>query len=155
MRVVLQRVRRADVTVEDTVVGEIGVGLVVLVGITPSDGEREIEWMAAKLAGLRVFEDEQQRLNRSVREVGGALLVVSNFTLYGCAAHGRRPEFTKAAPAAVAKPLFDRFVERLRAESLPVETGVFGADMQVQMQGDGPVTIWIDTAADMPQGRTV
>lgn len=148
MRAVFQRVKSAAVTVDDAVVGEIGTGALLLVGVTHEDSEKEAAWLAKKIAGLRVFSDADDRMNLSLLDIGGEALVVSNFTLYGNASHGRRPEFTSAARPEVAKPLFDTFVRLLAAEGVPVATGQFGADMTVSMQGDGPVTIWIDTATD-------
>ncbi|MBE6767712.1 MAG: D-tyrosyl-tRNA(Tyr) deacylase [Ruminococcaceae bacterium] len=148
MRAVFQRVYEASVTVDGEVVGAIGNGALLLVGVTHGDTEKEARWLAGKIAGLRVFSDSEDRMNLSVKDIGGSLLVVSNFTLYGNASHGRRPEFTAAARPEVAKPLFDTFVQLLKEEGVPVETGVFGADMTVSMQGNGPVTLWLDTAVD-------
>ncbi|MBE6756966.1 MAG: D-tyrosyl-tRNA(Tyr) deacylase [Ruminococcaceae bacterium] len=148
MRAVFQRVYEAAVTVDGETVGKVGNGGLLLVGVTHTDTEKEARWLAKKVAGLRVFSDDEDRMNLSVKDIGGALLVVSNFTLYGNASHGRRPEFTAAARPETAKPLFDRLVQLLQAEGVPVETGVFGADMTVSMQGNGPVTLWLDTATD-------
>jgi len=148
MRAVFQRVYEASVTVDGEVVGAIGNGALLLVGVTHGDTEKEARWLAGKIAGLRVFSDSEDRMNLSVKDIGGSLLVVSNITLYGNASHGRRPEFTAAARPEVAKPLFDTFVQLLKEEGVPVETGVFGADMTVSMQGNGPVTLWLDTAVD-------
>lgn len=145
MRVVLQRVSRARVRVGERTTGEIGRGLLLLVGFTAADGEAANAWMAEKVLGLRVFPDEEGKMNRSVQEVGGALLVVSQFTLYGDARKGRRPSFVDAAPPAVAIPLYERFVERLRAEAPGrVETGEFGATMDVELVNDGPVTLVLE-----------
>lgn len=148
MRAVFQRVYEAAVTVDGEVVGSIGNGGLLLVGVTHEDTEKEARWLAGKIAGLRVFSDSEDRMNLSLKDIGGSLLVVSNFTLYGNASHGRRPAFTEAARPEVAKPLFDTFVQLLKEEGVPVETGVFGADMTVSMQGNGPVTLWLDTAVD-------
>lgn len=148
MRVVFQRVFSAKVTVEGETVGEIGPGALLLVGITHEDGDREVEWMANKIAGLRVFSDEEGRLNLSLQDVGGSALAVSNFTLYGNASHGRRPDYIAAAHSETAKPLFDAFVQRL-SKLVPVQTGRFGAHMKVDAEGNGPVTILLDTATDM------
>lgn len=148
MRVVFQRVYEASVTVEGEVVGAIGAGALLLVGVTHTDTEKDARWLAKKLAGLRVFSDEEDRMNLSVKDINGSMLVVSNFTLYGDASHGRRPAFVEAARPEVAEPLFNTFVQFLKEEGVPVETGVFGADMTVAMQGNGPVTIWLDTAVD-------
>ncbi len=144
MRVVAQRVSRASVTVEGQVVGRIGRGLMILLGVKTGDTQAEAEWLAHKIAGLRIFADDEGKFNRSVQDVGGSALVVSQFTLYGDARKGRRPSFTDAAPPEVAEPLVDRFVACLRAEGLPVETGVFGALMQVEIHNDGPVTLILE-----------
>lgn len=146
MRAVVQRVSEASVTVEGRVVGAIGRGFLVLLGVTHADGDDEAVWLARKIAGLRVFEDEVGKFNRSLADVDGAALVVSQFTLYGDARKGRRPSFTDAARPQHAEPLCDRFSELLRAEGVAVETGVFGASMAVQLVNDGPVTLWLDTA---------
>lgn len=148
MRAVFQRVYEASVTVDGEVVGAIGAGALLLVGITHTDTEKEARWLAKKLAGLRVFSDEEDRMNLSVKDIGGSMLVVSNFTLYGDASHGRRPAFVEAARPEAARSLFDTFVRLLKEDGVPVETGVFGADMTVSMQGNGPVTLWLDTAVD-------
>jgi D-aminoacyl-tRNA deacylase len=144
MRVVLQRVSRARVVVDDRVTGEIGHGLLLLAGFTDADGEETLRWMADKVVGLRVFGDEEGKMNRSVDEAGGALLVVSQFTLYGDARKGRRPSFVDAARPEVAIPLYERFVELLRGTGLRVETGEFGAMMQVELVNDGPVTLILE-----------
>ena len=144
MRVVLQRVSRARVSVEGRVTGEIGEGLLLLVGFTAGDGEEALRWMAEKVVGLRVFTDAEGKMNRSVEEVGGGLLVVSQFTLYGDARKGRRPSFIDAARPEVAIPLYERFVEILRASGLPVGTGEFGAMMAVELVNDGPVTLILE-----------
>ena len=146
MRAIVQRVSEASVTVEGRQVGAIGRGFLVLLGVTHTDGEEDAVWLARKIAGLRIFEDEAGKFNRSLAEVDGAALVVSQFTLYGDARKGRRPSFTDAARPEHAEPLCDRFVELLRAEGVAVETGVFGAMMAVQLVNDGPVTLWLDTA---------
>ena len=144
MRVVLQRVARARVTVAERVTGEIGPGLLLLVGFTAADGEESLRWMAEKLVGLRIFTDDEGKMNRSLDEVGGSLLVVSQFTLYGDARKGRRPSFVDAARPEVAIPLYERFVEVLRGTGLTVETGEFGAMMQVELVNDGPVTLILE-----------
>ena len=144
MRVVLQRVSRARVTVEGRVTGEIGRGLLLLVGLTAGDTEDTLRWMAEKVVGLRVFTDDEGKMNRSVEEVDGALLVVSQFTLYGDASRGRRPSFVEAARPEVAIPLYERFVELLRAAGRRVETGEFGAMMEVELVNDGPVTLVLE-----------
>lgn len=144
MRVVLQRVARARVTVEGRAVGEIGRGLLLLAGFTGGDTEETLRWMADKVVGLRVFTDAEGKMNLSVEEVGGAVLVVSQFTLYGDARRGRRPSFVEAARPDVAVPLYERFVALLREAGRPVETGEFGAMMQVELVNDGPVTLVLE-----------
>jgi D-tyrosyl-tRNA(Tyr) deacylase len=144
MRVLLQRVRKASVRVEDEIVGAIDHGFVALVGVGHDDGEEQATWLAQKVAGLRVFEDEDGKFNRSLLDVGGAALVVSQFTLYADSRKGRRPSFTDAAPPEIAEPLVARFADLLRAEGVPVEMGVFGAMMLVEIHNDGPVTIWLE-----------
>lgn len=148
MRALIQRVTRGSVTIAGEVTGSIDQGYVVLVGITHTDTEAEGEWLARKILDLRLFEDEAGKLNRSLSEVGGALLVVSQFTLYGDARKGRRPSFTEAAPPPVAIPLYEAFVQALRASGVRVETGRFGADMQVEILNDGPVTLWLEREAE-------
>ena len=145
MRALVQRVTRARVTVEGEVTGAIGVGLVVLLGATHGDGEADVKWLAAKVAGLRVFADDDGRMNRDVREVNGGVLVVPQFTLYGDARHGRRPEFTAAARPEVAEPLFESFCTALAASGVPVERGVFRAHMAVDLLNEGPVTLMIES----------
>jgi D-aminoacyl-tRNA deacylase len=144
MRVVLQRVSRASVTVEGRVVGEIGRGFLVLAGFTASDTGETVAWMAEKIAGLRVLPDDEGKMNRSLGEVGGAALVVSQFTLYGDARKGRRPSFVDAAPPEVAEPLYERLVDGLTARGIPVARGVFGAVMAVELVNDGPVTLILE-----------
>ena len=144
MRVVLQRVSRARVTVEGRLTGEIGRGLLLLAGFTEGDTEDALAWMADKVVGLRIFPDDEGKMNRSVQEVGGGVLVVSQFTLYGDARKGRRPSFVDAARPDVAIPLYERFVEFLRATGLPVGTGEFGAMMDVELVNDGPVTLILE-----------
>ena len=144
MRIVLQRVTRARVTVSERVTGEIGPGLLLLVGFTEGDGDDAVAWMAEKVAGLRIFADDEGKMNRSVQDVGGGLLVVSQFTLYGDTRKGRRPSFVEAARPEVAIPLYERFVETLRATGLPVQTGEFGAMMDVELVNDGPVTLILE-----------
>lgn len=144
MRAVIQRVSAASVTVDDHVVGAIGRGYLVLLGVTHSDGREQAEWMASKIATLRLFADEQGLTNLALADVGGAVLVVSQFTLYADARKGRRPSFTEAAPPAVAEPLVEHVVASLRAQGLAVATGVFQAEMQVSLVNDGPVTILLE-----------
>jgi len=145
MRAVLQRVRRAKVTVGDETTGEIAAGWLVLLGVAPADSRAEVEWLAEKVANLRAFPDADGKMNRSVLEVGGAVLAVSQFTLYGDCRRGRRPGFTGAAPPEVAEPLYEAFVTALKALGVPTATGRFAADMQVELVNDGPVTFVIDT----------
>ena len=146
MRAVIQRVARASVTVEGEVVGEIGRGLLVLLGVAPADGEAEIAWLADKLAGLRIFADEEGRMNRSIVEVGGEALVVSQFTLFVDTRKGRRPSFVGAAPPRHAEPLYERFCDALAAAGVRrIARGRFGAHMDVALVNDGPVTLIVDT----------
>ncbi len=146
MRLVIQRVREASVTVENAVVGQIGPGLLVLVGCAPTDDEAALSWLARKLVGLRIFTDDNGQMNRSVLDVGEQVLVVSQFTLLADARKGNRPSYAAAAPPAVAEPLYERFVALVAAAlGRPVPTGVFGADMQVRLLNDGPVTIVLDS----------
>lgn len=144
MRVLVQRVSRAEVRVGERVTGRVGVGLALLVGFTHTDGEEQLAWMADKITGLRIFSDSDDKMNRSIAEAGGGLLVVSQFTLYGDAVKGRRPSFVDAARPEVAQPLFDRFVNELRTRGASVETGEFGASMAVELVNDGPVTLWLE-----------
>jgi D-tyrosyl-tRNA(Tyr) deacylase len=148
MRAVIQRVRRAAVVVAGETVGAIDAGWLVLLGVAPADTPVEVAWLADKVANLRAFEDDAGKMNRSVLDIQGGVLVVSQFTLYGDARKGRRPSFTGAAPPAVAEPLYERFAAGLRAVGLPVATGRFGADMQVELVNDGPVTFVLDTASE-------
>ncbi|HEY7028287.1 MAG TPA: D-aminoacyl-tRNA deacylase [Gemmatimonadales bacterium] len=147
MRVVLQRVTRASVTIEGRVAGAIDCGFCLLVGFTHSDTTAEADWMAEKVVGLRLFSDAQDKMNLGLDEVGGAILVISQFTLYGDAAKGRRPSFIDAARPEVAIPLYERFVAQLRAKGLKVETGEFGAMMAVEIHNDGPVTLVLERRA--------
>lgn len=144
MRIVLQRVAHARVTVDSRVTGEIGRGLLLLVGFTDGDGDEALAWMADKVVGLRIFPDDEGKMNRALDEVDGELLVVSQFTLYGDARKGRRPSFVSAARPEVAIPLYERFLEMLRATGRPVRTGEFGAMMQVELLNDGPVTLILE-----------
>ena len=151
MRVLAQRVARAHVTVGEETAGEIGPGFLLLVGVTPADTDATAELLARKVANLRVFDDAAGNLNRSALDLLAAgdevgMLVVSQFTLYADCRKGRRPSFVDAAPPALAAPLVDRFADELRALGLPVATGRFGAEMQVELVNDGPVTIWLDSA---------
>lgn len=148
MRIVVQRVSSGSVTVDNEIVGQIGEGYVILVGITHTDTEAEAKWLANKVAGLRVFLDDDGKFNRSLLDVDGEALVVSQFTLYGDARKGRRPGFTDAAPPPIAEPLVEKFAEFLREAGVKkVDMGIFGAHMHVNIQNDGPVTIIIDRDA--------
>jgi len=145
VRAVVQRVSRASVTVEGDVVGQVGRGFVVLLGVSREDDEAAADYMADKIAGLRVFEDEAGKMNRSIQEVGGAILAISQFTLYGDVRRGRRPGFDRAGRPEQAEPLYERFVARLREMGLHVETGRFQTHMEVELVNDGPVTILVDS----------
>ena len=145
MRVVIQRVKEAHVDVAGVTVGSIQTGLLVLVGVTSSDRCEDAEYLADKIVQLRIFPDDLKRMNRSIHETGGQLLVISQFTLYGDCRKGRRPSFDAAAPPEQAKNLYDYFVERLRLSNTLVETGVFQAEMEVYLVNDGPVTFVLDS----------
>lgn len=145
MRVLIQRVLSSSVSVEGEIVGEIGKGLTLLVGIAPTDTEETLAWMVRKCLSLRLFpEGATGRFDQSVTELGGELLVVSQFTLYGDGNKGRRPSFAKAAPPVLAEQLYNQFVLLLRQSGLGIETGRFGANMQVSIKNDGPVTLWLE-----------
>jgi D-tyrosyl-tRNA(Tyr) deacylase len=146
MRALVQRVREASVSVDGRVTGAIGHGLLVLAGIAADDGDEDRDWLARKIVGLRVFADDAGVMNRSVVDVGGGILAVSQFTLFASTKKGNRPSWSGAAPPEIAQPRFDALVAALaRERGEPVMTGVFGADMQVALVNDGPVTIWLDT----------
>ena len=144
MRVLLQRVSLAEVRVESKPVGRIERGLLLFVGFTHDEAEEQLAWMADKVVGLRIFADDDDKMNRSVADVGGEILVVSQFTLYGEAIKGRRPSFIDAARPETAIPLYERFTALLRERGIPVQTGEFGAAMQVELVNDGPVTLWLN-----------
>ena len=146
MRVVLQRVTRASVTIAGRHTGAIGKGFCLLVGFAHTDTDEQVDWMADKVAGLRLFSDAQGKMNLGLADVGGTLLVISQFTLYGDSSKGRRPSFIDAARPDTAIPLYERFVAALRARGLEVATGEFGADMLVEIHNDGPVTLILDRA---------
>jgi D-aminoacyl-tRNA deacylase len=148
MRVVVQRVREASVAVDASVVSSIGPGILVLAAFRSGDGERDLEWMARKCLDLRIFEDEEGKMNRSVLDRGGEVLVVSQFTLYGDCRKGRRPDFLESAPAGEARALYETFLDRLKSHYPKVAGGVFGAKMSVRLVNDGPVTLIIDRVAD-------
>lgn len=145
MRAVVQRVSRAAVHIGGEPVGTIGRGLVVLLGVAPTDSPREAQWLADKVVGLRIFADAEGKMNLGLTEVGGGMLIVSQFTLYGDCKKGRRPSFIGAAGPEVAVPLYEAFVNAVKALGVLVATGVFGADMQVELVNDGPVTLILDT----------
>jgi D-aminoacyl-tRNA deacylase len=144
MRVLLQRVSRAEVRVDGRATGAVGRGYCLLVGFTGSDTAAQVDWMAEKVTGLRLFGDADGKLNLALEDVDGGVLVVSQFTLYGDAAKGRRPSFIAAARPEVAVPLYERFIAALRERGLPVATGEFGAMMEVELVNDGPVTLWLE-----------
>lgn len=144
MRALLQRVTSASVTVNGRITGQIERGFVILLGVTHSDTNAEADWLANKLSGLRLFEDEAGKMNLSLADVGGEFLVISQFTLYGDARKGRRPSFTNAARPEQAEPLVDYFCDKLRQNGFPVATGVFGAHMKVEIHNDGPVTLMLE-----------
>jgi D-aminoacyl-tRNA deacylase len=146
MRACIQRVSSAKVVVEGEVTGEIGTGLLVLLGVSGIDTEVELHWLAEKIIGLRIFPDEEGKMNRSLAEIGGEMLVVSQFTLYGDCRKGRRPSFVDAAPPEMAEAMYDEFVQAVSEQGVRAATGVFRAHMDVTLTNDGPVTIWIDTA---------
>lgn len=146
MRVVVQRCREARVNVAGVTVGAIGPGLMLLVGVTHGDTEQDAAYLAEKIAGLRIFEDEAGKMNLAVTAIGGAILSVSQFTLYGDCRKGKRPNFMAAARPETAEPLYERFNELLRAKGLTVETGVFGAEMDVELTNWGPVTLIVDSS---------
>lgn len=145
MRAVIQRVTHASVTVDGTITGEIQNGFLILLGVAPEDTEEEARYLARKCVGLRVFSDEEDRMNRSLADVGGSILAVSQFTLYGDCRKGKRPNFMRAAKGEQAEQLYEAFVAFCREEGIPTETGQFGADMKVELLNDGPVTIIMDT----------
>jgi D-aminoacyl-tRNA deacylase len=149
MRAVVQRVSQASVSVDDAVVAAIELGFLVLLGVTHSDGDEEARYLARKIAGLRLFEDDAGKMNLALGDVGGKALVVSQFTLYGDVRKGRRPSFTDAAAPGVAEPLYQRFCALLLNEGVIVQQGVFQAHMAVDLVNDGPVTLWLDTAEMM------
>ncbi|MEO8346806.1 MAG: D-aminoacyl-tRNA deacylase [Betaproteobacteria bacterium] len=148
MRVLVQRVREASVTVGSTIAGAIGPGLLVLAGVASDDTAEDRDWLVRKIVNLRIFEDDAGTMNRSVLEIGGDVLAVSQFTLYASTRKGNRPSWSNAAPPAIAQPAFDAFVAVLAQElRRRVATGIFGADMKVALINDGPVTIWLDSRA--------
>lgn len=144
MRVVVQRVSKASVTVDDAIVGKIKQGMLVLFAVHKEDTAEKIEWLVQKLATLRIFSDAHGKMNLSLKDIGGSALIVSQFTLYGNSKEGRRPDFLESAPATQAIPIYEKFIEAMRREIHHVETGIFGAKMQVDLTNDGPVTLILD-----------
>lgn len=146
MRVVIQRVSRASVSIDRELTGSIDHGLLVFLGIEDADGQEDIEWLSAKIVNLRIFNDESGVMNRSVRDAGGSILLVSQFTLHASTKKGNRPSYIRASRPEIAIPIYEAMIRRLSEQlGKPVETGRFGADMQVELVNDGPVTIWIDS----------
>lgn len=145
MRALLQRVSRASVTVDEQVVGQIGWGLLIFLGIGQSDGEAQVKMLADKIVQLRIFGDDAGKMNRSLLDIQGEVLVISQFTLHADVRRGRRPSFTNAAPPSIAEPLYERFIETIASYGLTVASGIFGASMQIELCNEGPVTIWMDS----------
>jgi D-tyrosyl-tRNA(Tyr) deacylase len=145
MRALLQRVTHASVTVDEQIVGQIGLGLLVLLGVGQDDSEVQVKTLADKIVHMRIFGDDEGKMNRSLLDIGGEVLVVSQFTLYADIRRGRRPSFTNAAPPLLAEPLVERFKDAIAAYGPRVADGIFGAHMQVELVNDGPVTIWMDS----------
>ena len=154
MRLLLQRVTRAEVRVDDRMVGAIGAGLVVLVGVGHTDDEAIVDAMAGKVVDLRIFRDEEGKTNRSLMDVYGEVLAVSQFTLFADTRKGRRPSFLDAAPPELGEPLYERFAAAVEARGVKVARGVFGAEMQIELVNDGPMTIWLDSDARQPTSST-
>ncbi len=153
MRALIQRVSRARVVVEGETTGEIGPGLLVLLGVAVSDTDAERDWLAEKIMNLRIFEDDAGKMNLSLTDVGGSLLVVSQFTLYGDCRKGRRPSFVDAAPPEMAERVYEEFVAATRGRGVPTETGRFRMHMEVELVNDGPVTLWLDTDQRANEGK--
>jgi D-tyrosyl-tRNA(Tyr) deacylase len=148
MRAVIQRVSEASVTIDGKVVSKIGAGLVVLLGIEEPDGMEDVEWLSGKIARMRIFSDAEGKMNQAVTDIGGEIIVVSQFTLHASTKKGNRPSFLKAAAPGISEPLYEKFCEALEGElGIPVGRGIFGADMKVALANDGPVTIVIDSRA--------
>ena len=145
MRTVFQRVTRAQVSIDDKVTGSICKGLVVFVGIRSEDNDSDLQWLAEKIVHLRVFEDEDGKMNRSLTDIGGEMLIISQFTLYGDCRKGRRPGFSTAAPPSIAEPYYQKFIREVETKGIQVATGTFQADMQVELVNDGPVTLLLDS----------
>jgi len=145
MKAVIQRVERAAVRIDNREVGAVGRGILLLLGIHSTDGERELQWLAEKSLNLRIFEDEKKKMNLSLKDIAGEMLIVSQFTLYGDCRKGRRPGFSAAAMPSHAEPLYERFIEEIRRAGISTACGVFGANMKVELINDGPVTLLLDT----------
>lgn len=145
MRVVVQRVTSASVSVENNITGKIGKGLLVFLGITHTDNEKDVKWIVDKISGLRIFSDENGKMNRSIEDINGEILLVSQFTLYGDAKKGKRPSFVNAAKPDLAIPLYEKVIEAIKGKNINIATGIFGADMKVELLNDGPVTIIVDS----------
>lgn len=145
MRAVIQRTTKASVTIDDTVKGSIGPGLVVLLGIHADDSQKEIQWLAEKIIHLRIFEDKEGKMNRSLADTGGEMLIVSQFTLYGDCRKGRRPGYSAAARPTIAEPLYQRFIQEVESHGITTASGTFQAYMQVDLVNDGPVTLLLDS----------
>lgn len=150
MRAVLQRVKSAQVSIDGAVTGKIGNGILLLLGVSAQDGPKEADFLAEKAVNLRIFEDAEGKMNLSLLDTGGEMLIVSQFTLYGDCRKGRRPSFTGAARPETAVPLYERFIANIQASGIPVKTGTFGAEMLVALENDGPVTLLLDTEEIMP-----
>lgn len=146
MKAVIQRVKYSSVSVDGEIVGQINNGLMILLGVTHSDTEKDIHWLANKIKDLRIFEDTEGKMNLSLEDIKGELLVISQFTLYGNCIKGRRPGFTEAARPELAKPLYEKFLDKCKSFGIKTECGIFGADMKVELLNDGPVTLILDTA---------
>ena len=145
MRAVIQRVKSAEVWVDGRLTGKIGKGLLIFIGVAKGDGEDDLDYLASKIPNLRIFEDESEKFNLSLKEIGGELLVVSQFTLYGNLRKGRRPSFTEAEEPSIAKALYERFISELKSQGIPIQTGEFQAKMEVHLVNDGPVTLLLDS----------
>lgn len=144
MKVVIQRVKSSSVSVAGEIVGEINQGLLILLGITHDDTKDQSDWLVNKIINMRIFSDSEDKLNLSVKDIAGSILLISQFTLYAEAEKGNRPSFTSAARPEIAKPLYEYFIDKLKANDIPVESGIFGADMQVELINDGPITIILE-----------
>lgn len=145
MRALIQRVKRASVTINSQIIGKINEGLLIFLGVGEDDTEKQVQYLVEKCTGLRIFTDEQDKMNLSVKDIKGEILIVSQFTLYGDCKKGKRPSFVRAARPETAIPLYESFIAHCKNTGLNIQTGEFGADMQIELINDGPVTIWLDT----------